>query len=142
MPDMFKRTFRGYDTESVQQEIDKINRQFEEKINELKKEIVAKTNEKESLEREFDKLKQTFGNRADMQESIKEKLLEEYLDVSHKHLKAVRQMEESISDLKNKVKVKQEELSKYKGYSNKIKSDILKIRDRFENILEWKGDDK
>jgi len=139
MPEMFKRSIRGYDFQSVQQEIDIINQAYEMKIKELKKEIVSQTHQNELLAMDRAKIKQDLDKREEIQDRIKNDLLEKHMDASNKHLSAKRKMQNAIDDLQNHVKMKQEELAKYKRYSDKIKKDILKIRDNYETLIEEDG---
>ncbi|KUO64424.1 MAG: hypothetical protein APF84_10650 [Gracilibacter sp. BRH_c7a] len=140
MPKNFKRSIRGYDAESIQQEINTINQMYDNKIQELKKEIFAQTHQRQLLRNEYNKLKQEFGDRVELQEQIKDKLYEKYLEILEQQLITKRKTDHSIAELENQVKLRQEELSKYKGYSNKVKSDILRVRDSFKSILE-EGDE-
>ncbi|RNC62979.1 MAG: hypothetical protein AWM53_01702 [Candidatus Dichloromethanomonas elyunquensis] len=142
MSEMFKRSFFGYDLESVQQEIDRINQQYELKAKGLKMEMTELNHQKELLRVEYNNVKQEVDFRENKKEFIKNQLFEKYIDLSDKHLAAKHKMEDSIAILKNQVQIKQEELSKYKGYSNKIRTDILKIKDIFETLLEEEGVEK
>lgn len=136
MHQMFKRSLIGYDLNSVQQEIDNISAKYETRIKELKEELTNHTHQRELLRIEYERLKQDIEGRLNIETSIKDKLYEKYIVVAEKRLDAERRMEEAATELKDQVKLKQIMLDKYKDYQTNIKSDMFRIRDRFENILD------
>lgn len=136
---MFKRSFIGYDLNSVQQEIDRISAEYETRIKEFKDELTNQTHQRKLLRTEYEKLKQDIEERLNIQNSIKDKLYDKYIVVAEKRLDAERRMEEATTELKEQVKLKQIVLARYKDYQTNIKSDMFRIRDRFENILDGEG---
>ena len=133
---MFKRSLIGYDLNSVQQEIDRLSAEYEIRIKELKDELTNHTHQRELLRTEYEKLKQDLEDRLNIEKTIKDKLYEKYIVVAEKRLDAEKKMEEAAVELKEQVKHRQIMLAKYKDYQTNIKSDMFRIRDRFENILD------
>lgn len=133
---MFKRSLIGYDSNSVQQEINKISGEYEARMKALKDQLTHHTHQRELIRTEYEKLKQDLKDRLNIQNSIKDKLFEKYIVVAEKRLDAEKRLEEAAMELRDQVKIKQIVLDKYKDYQTNIKSDMFRIREKFESIVD------
>ena len=125
----------------MEQEIERNNLQHENQISELKKEITKEMDKRELLKLELEESRQKFEHAKELKENIKNSLFENYMDMVIRHQTEIKRLEASILELNHTVIMKQSELSKYNGYLNRIKSDILRLRDKFDCILETEGVD-
>lgn len=136
MEKKFKRALTGYDMDSIQQEIEKLDVEHKLRLSELRQEIAVQALKREALKTELDKIQHIVQERKKVEDTIKDRLFAKYLEFFYRHKSESQSMEESIIELQVQLKSKQAELEKYQGYLDKIKSDILNVRDNFEDILK------
>ncbi|NLI92054.1 MAG: hypothetical protein GX434_07530 [Peptococcaceae bacterium] len=130
------RSLANNEIEEITKMIQAENQYFEEQRLNLIQELSCLIHEKELLKERVKKAEEQLQNGLDLKNKISTQLYESYISSVEKSAFTIKNVEESINDLKMLIESKSLELSRLKDSIRKMKEEFLGIAGRYENILE------
>lgn len=133
----FKRSFIGYDPESVVNELSLIEQEFALKHEELRRGLEDQVQLNEVLKNDVERLRQEIAPRLSLQNDISNRLLTVHLKGAEKVILAIKAMKQRELDLTNKMSERKKELLRLHNVTGKMSNEFLATATRYGTMLSW-----
>lgn len=132
----FGRALPGDDLEELNRLIERENQEFEDRRQNLIKELAYLIHEKELLKEKAKRAEAQLRDSLALRNNIANQLFESYMQSIEKSAATIRTVEESMGDLKNLLDNKNAELQRLKRSIGKMREEFAGLAGRYENMLE------